>query len=292
MGYLYMFIATLLWSLVGTMVKTASVMFPSSVITLGRFFFGFIFLGLFMAVKKRKLVLYWKNKWIWIGVLSKSCNYIFENIAIGIGFAYSNVVIWPVQAVFLTLMAVFLFKEKMTPVKVVAMIFCIIGVLFVSWKGMPLSELLGDNLLILILFILAAIGAGVHATSLKKLIGQMDSGNINFTVFLLSSFVTVIPVPFTARFPGGFSWLAILSLVGLGLVTGISFYLNAEALKKISFLTAGIINNTSVLFTLLWSKLFFNESVNGYVITGVVILLAGLVLISLPQKKAAAVVDG
>ena len=120
MAYLYLIIATLMWSFVGVMVKSASAVFPSSVITLGRFFFGFIFLGIFMKFNRKDLILYWKNNWIWIGVTGKSLNYIFENIAISIGFAYSNVVVWPVQAVFLMFMAIVLFKETITPLKITA----------------------------------------------------------------------------------------------------------------------------------------------------------------------------
>ncbi|NLM10915.1 MAG: DMT family transporter [Clostridiaceae bacterium] len=285
MGYLYLIIATLLWSFVGVMVKSASTMFSSSVITLGRFLFGFVFLGLFMKAKGKKISIYWKDKWIWIGVIGKSLNYIFENIAISIGYAYSNVIIWPIQSVFLLIMAFILFKEKITPVKVVASLFCLAGVFLVSWKGMTLAELFEGNLLSSVLLIFAAIGAGIHVTSQKALVNYIDSGNMNFSIFLLSSMVTFIPVPFTSPFTGNVNIPAILSLIGLGLVTGVSFYLNAEALKKVSFLAAGIISNTSVLFTLLWSKLFLNESMNSYVISGVVILLIGMVLISIQKSN-------
>lgn len=285
MGYLYLIIATLLWSFVGVMVKSASTMFPSSIITLGRFLFGFTFLGLFMKAKGIKITVHWKNKWIWIGVLGKSLNYIFENIAIGIGYAYSNVIIWPVQSVFLMIIAFFLFKEKITPIKAIASVFCLTGVFFVSWKGAPLSELFSGGLLSSVLLVFAAIGAGIHITSQKALVNSIDSSNMNFSVFLLASLITFIPVPFTFQITGNANVLAILSILGLGLVTGVSFYLQAEALKKVSFLAAGIVCNTTVLFTLLWSRLFLEESLNSYVITGVIILLIGMILISIQKPK-------
>lgn len=287
MGYLYIIIATLLWSFVGVMVKSASTMFSSSIITFGRFLFGFIFLGIFMKATGRKISFHYRNKWIWIGVMGKSLNYIFENIAIGIGYAYSNIIIWPVQAVFFMIMAFILFKEKITPVKIIASVFCLVGVFLVSWKGMPLSELIGGNLLSSVLLIFASFGAGIHVTSQKALIDSIDSGNMNFSVFLLASMITFIPVPFTPVFTGNASLPAVLSLIGLGVVTGVSFYLNAEALKRISFLATGIISNTSVLFTLLWSRLFLDEYMNSYVISGVVILLIGMILIGTRKPDTA-----
>ncbi|HEY8420299.1 MAG TPA: DMT family transporter [Thermoclostridium sp.] len=287
MGYLYIIIATLLWSFVGVMVKSASSMFSSSLITFGRFLFGFIFLALFMKAKGRKISIHWKDKWIWIGVIGKSMNYIFENIAIRIGYAYSNIIIWPVQSVFLLIMAFVIFREKITAVKIAASIFCMVGVFLVSWKGMSLAELFNGNLLSSILLIFAAIGAGIHVTSQKALVASIDSGNMNFSIFLLSSMVTFIPVPFASNFTGNTNMSAILSLLGLGLVTGVSFYLNAEALKRISFLAAGIISNTSVLFTLLWSRLFLDEYMNSYVISGVIILLIGMILIGIQKPVTA-----
>lgn len=291
MGYLYLIIATLLWSFVGVMVKTASTMFHSSTITFGRFLFGFIFLGLFMKSKGQKINIYWKNKWIWVGVFGKSLNYILENIAIRIGYAYSNVIIWPIQAVFLMFMAFILFKEKITSTKLIASILCLVGVFLVSWKGMPFSQLFGNNLLSSLLLIISAIGAGVHVTSQRALVNTIDSGNMNFSVFLLSSILTFVQVPFNLHLTGNVNIYAILSLVGLGLVTGVSFYLQAEALKKVSFLTVGIVSNTSVLFTLLWSKLFLNEHMNSYIIAGATILLIGMILISIQKNTSSETVN-
>ena len=43
MGYLLLFLATLLWSFVGILVKSASTMADSTVITYARFGFGIVF---------------------------------------------------------------------------------------------------------------------------------------------------------------------------------------------------------------------------------------------------------
>ena len=114
---------------------------------------------------------------------------------------------------------------------------------------------------------------------------------MNFSVFLLSSILTFVQVPFNLHLTGNVNIYAILSLVGLGLVTGVSFYLQAEALKKVSFLTVGIVSNTSVLFTLLWSKLFLNEHMNSYIIAGATILLIGMILISIQKDTSSETVN-
>lgn len=85
MGYVLLFLATLLWSFVGILVKSASTMADSMVITFARFGFGIVFLGLFIRWKGPGIKLRFNLNWIWIGALGKSCNYFFENMAISSG---------------------------------------------------------------------------------------------------------------------------------------------------------------------------------------------------------------
>lgn len=285
MNILLLFLTAIMWSFVGVMVKSASMMVGSSVITLSRFLFGVVFLGLYLLIKKKKIKLLWRNKWIWFGVIGKSINYLFENLAISMGFAYGNIIVWPVQAIFIAFVAVFYFDEKIYFKKLLAIILCICGVLLVSWKGVPLKEFFGQSFLITILFVISAIGAGVHVISQKKLIETMGSGNMNLSIFLYSAIFTAIPVPFNFQITGDLNIWPVISLLGLGFVTGISFYIYAKALKKTPLIIAVIISNSSVLFTLLWSRLFFQEPINIFVKVGALLLLTGLIVLNIPKKK-------
>lgn len=284
MDYLLLMITAIMWSFVGVLVKFASTMVDSSTISLCRFLFGVIFLGILLIVKDKKIIFYWKYKWIWLGVIGKSISYISENLAISIGFAYGNVIVGPVQAVFLAFISVLYFKEEIYFRKIAAVILCILGVLFVNSKGEPISNFMGSGSLITGLFVITAIGAGIHTISQKKLIQQMDSANMNFSVFLLSTFITVIPVPYTFNYTGNFSYLAIFSLIALGFITGISFYINAKVLKRVPLLVATLLSNSSALFTLLWAWLIFDEPINIYIVTGALIFIAGIILLSIPRK--------
>ena len=285
MQYFLLVVIALMWSFVGIMVKAASGMVGSNVITLCRFLFGVIFLGIYMLIKKEKIKFTWRNKWIWIGVVGKCCNYIFENIAISMGYSYGNIIVGPVQAVFLAFVSVFLFKERMQKSKMVSLFLCILGVFFVSWKGQPLSKFYGIGFVSLILFSISAIGAGVHLMSQKKLMETMQSGSMNFSVFLLCTFITFVPVPFTFKWIGSFSVAAMISLIALGFITGITFYIYANVLKKVSLLPAVIIGNSSVLFTLIWARIFYHDPINSYVVIGAVMILMGIILLNFPYFK-------
>lgn len=284
MDYLLLIITALMWSFVGVLVKFSSTMVNSSVITFCRFFFGVIFLGALLLIKDRKIIFNWRSKWIWIGAIGKCCNYIFENMAIYMGFAYGNVIVWPVQAIFLALVSTLYFKEGIYPRKIAALLLCVVGVILVSFKGASISAFMESNLTTSVFFVISAVGAGVYIVSQKKLIQHMDSGNMNFNMFLLSSAITAVPAPYTFKVTGDTNIIAVFSLIALGFITGISFYLNGIVLKRVSLLVAALVSNSSVIFTLLWSWIFFKEPINIYIILGSVTFVIGIILVNLPRK--------
>lgn len=283
MAYALLLIAVMMWSFVGVLVKYASMMVDSSTITFCRFIFGVIFLGILIKRNKQEFDLSWKKKWVWIGTIGKCINYIFENIAISIGFAYGNIINLPIQTVFLAAMSVFYFGEKINLRKIISILLCLVGVVLAGCKG-SLSELIRSNITT-ILFTISAIGAGFHIMSQKKLIGQMDSANMNFSIFLLCTIITGIPVPYTFHTTGNVTIIALFSLVALGLITGISFYINSKALEKLPLLTIAILTNFSVIFSLLWAWIFFNEPIDEYIIAGALTFIIGIVLLSVPEKE-------
>lgn len=282
MHYVWLIAAPLMWSFVGILVKTAATMASSSIISLSRFLFGTFFLGLILLARGKKLHVTWRSPWIWVGVGGKSMNYIAENFAIRMGAASGNMIVGPLEAVFMAIVAVLFFRERITPTKIAAILLCMGGSILISLKGQPVSVFLDTGLLPLLLFMIAAIGAGTHIISQKKLMEHMDSADMNFSVFLLSTMVTSVPVPFDARITPPITFVGVFALVALGFITGISFLLYAKALKKVALLPATLIGNSSVLFILLWAWLLYGEDVNAPMVLGAVIMAIGLVLVNLP----------
>lgn len=285
MGYVLLFLATLSWSFVGILVKTASTMFDSTTITFARFALGIVFLGLLLLWKRGKIGLRAKMKWIWIGALGKSCNYFFENMALSIGFSYGNILVGPIQTVILLLISAFYFKEHVSARGWTAAAMCIGGVLLISWNGLPIREMLASNGLTTFLFLLSAIGTTFHVLSQKMLIRSMDAETMNFSVFFWCSLLMALPLPVQAHATGPVNVWGIAALLGLGLITGLSFNWFAQALKKVSFAVAVIVSNAGVLFTIAWSYLFFHDPITEYIIAGAGVFVAGLLLLNWPVKQ-------
>ncbi|WP_337100438.1 DMT family transporter [Paenibacillus sp. YIM B09110] len=286
MGYILLLLATLAWSFVGVLVKTASTMVDSSIISFARFFFGVLFLGLYLFIRDGKIQLRIGMKWIWIGAFGKAANYVFENIALKIGYSYGNILVQPVQTVVLLFAAGLLFKEKITTRGWIAAAFCVVGVAVVGWNGTPLDELVQGSGLTSLLFALAGIGAAVHVLSQRMLLDKMDNGNMNLSVFFLSTLIVTTPIPIQSQgFIGPVTIWAWGALVLLGIITGLSFYWFAEAIKRVPFTVVAIIGNCTVLFALVWSYLFFQEPITLYLISGTFIFVAGILLLNFPLPR-------
>jgi drug/metabolite transporter (DMT)-like permease len=284
-GYILLLLATVSWSFVGILVKSASTMLDSTTITFARFSIGVVFLGFLLLIKDGSIKLRFSMKWIWIGALGKTVNYFFENWGLSIGYSYGNILVGPVQTVVLLLVSALLLKDTISPRGWFAAVMCVIGVLVISWNGMPIGQLFQGSSLTTLLFVISGIGATFHVLSQKILVRDMDAGNMNFSVFFWSSLIMTLPLPWQFEFKGNVSMTAVASIVLLGLITGLSFYWFSRALTKVSFPIAVIVSNTSVLFTILWSYLFYRDPITLYVIGVAALFTIGLVVLNLPVKK-------
>lgn len=286
MSYVLLLLATLAWSFVGVLVKTASTMVDSSIISFARFFFGVVCLGIYLWIRDGKIQLRIGMKWIWLGAIGKAANYVFENIALRIGYSYGNILVQPVQTVVLLFAAGLLFKERITARGWAAAAFCVAGVIVVGWNGTPLDELAAGSGLTTLLFTLAGIGAAIHVLSQRMLLKTMDNGNMNFSVFLVSTLIVAVPVPIQSHgFTGPVTVWAWGALVLLGIITGLSFFWFAEAIKRVPFMVVAIVGNSTVLFAILWSYLFFHDPITIYIIGGTVIFVAGFLLLNVPSPR-------
>jgi drug/metabolite transporter (DMT)-like permease len=285
MGVWLVLAATLSWSFVGILVKTAGVMVDTATITFARFAIGVSFLAILLWMMRSRFRLESAMKWVWIGAIGKGANYFFENIGISLGYSYGNILVGPLQTVFLLLLSVIWFKEKVSARGWLAASLCIAGVLLVTWNGIPLELLIHNGAWTTLLFALSAVGSALHVLSQKELIKKLDPGSMNVSVFFWSSVLMAIPLPFQSHTAGDFQWTALGAVIMLGIITGGSFYIFAKALKITNFTVVVIVINTGAMFSILWSWLFFREPITMYIIGGAAVFLSGLIILNLPAGK-------
>ena len=164
--------------------------------------------------------------------------------------------------------------------------FCVAGVLIVGWNGTPPGELAQGSGLTTLLFALAGIGAAVHVLSQRILLKTMDNGNMNFSVFLVCTVMVALPIPVQSHgITGPVTFWACASLLLLGVITGLSFFWFAEAIKKVPFAVVAVVGNCTVLFTLLWGYVFFRDPITAYIVCGTLVFVAGFVLLNFPLMR-------
>ena len=282
---LYLIIAVMSWSLVGVLVKTAAFQFDFYTITFARFSIGVIALGILVYLIRNTLSPTIRNRWIWIGALAKAGNYFFENLGVSVGFAYGNVLVFPVQTICLLLFGVLLFRERMLLRGWISAAIVVCGAMLIAWNGMPFAELWGQQGWVSMIFVLSGIGAATHLLSQKMLIKSMNDISMNYSIFLWASLITAVPLPFTMEVntvvvPG--AWLALL---GLGLITGLSFVLSSKAIRTVKFSVVAVVSNLPVLFTVIWAGVIYQEPITGYIMGGAVIVLFGMTMLNWPTRR-------
>lgn len=283
MGYFYMFLISIIFSFGGVLVKTSSLMFNSYTISFLRFFIGAISLYLILKLNKKKINL--NICWpIVIGSICKSINYLTENYGLSKGYSFGNIIVWPVQCIVALIFSILFLKEKISLRSVFGAFLCILGIGVISWNGMSLSGFLGSSFLFTLLFTTSGLGAAGFTIVQKLLLNKMDISSMNISMFLIGSIITVVPLPFAGKPTGAFSVPAIITMLLLGLATCGGFTLIAKAMKTIPLFMVTIIQSSTVILSLVWAVLFFNEPVTKYVVIGTIIFIFGMLSINLKFK--------
>lgn len=294
MGYIYLMMVALFFSFGGTCVKMIKPYFDPSMITFMRFFVGVLWLLLLKTVKRQpfragfrsSFHLHWK--WLVFGALSKFLAYMAENTALSVGVSYGNILVQPVQMILMTILGATVLHESMNRFKWAGVFFCVTGILLISWNGLSLDAFLGNNLGLTLLYVLAGIGAGLFIFAQKKVADDFDILDSNLCMFAIAAAISfLVPLFRHSIIPASLPDIrCVIAILFYGFVTGIGFYLNAKAIPLVSFQMVALLQSTMVFFSLAWGVLFFQEPITGWIISGTLMFVLGIVLMQhRPQKK-------
>ena len=295
-GYLYLIMVALFFSFGGTSVKLIRPYFSPFMITFLRFFVAVFWLIGLMIVKRRRLRAdFWlklKKHWKWLvfGACAKLAAYIMENVALSVGVSYGNILTQPAQMILLTILGAVVLHETMSAVQWAGVACCISGILLISWNGLPLDSLLGEQMILTLLYIFSGFCAGLFVFTQKKISSDFDILDSNLFMFALAAALAFLfPAAQGNILPTSPPDLTcIAAVIWFGFVTGIGFYLNAKAIPLVPFRMVALLQSTMVFFALAWGILFFHESVSVWIITGTVLFVTGIVVMQQKVKAKSA----
>lgn len=252
-----------------------------------------IIMGLFLVFYDRSLFrIKLKDIWCFIGTGVFSLTFFnlcyFKTILMT-SMSVAAILLYTAPIIVVLLSTIF-FKEKITGLKILAMILTFIGCFFVT--GIVESLLTGGMSAMNLSFkgILIGLGSGL-GYALYSIFSRFalekgyKSVTISFYTFFFSLLATLVirqPAEIVSTIIAGETMRDLLLCVGIGLVTTVFPYLlYTYGLTKIENGKASIMASVEPVVASLFGIVFFHESLTPGGIIGVVLVLAALVLLNI-----------
>ena len=277
-----------LWSITSIFIKIALRFVDPGTLTFLRLLQGLVvFLALF-AMKHgqwRRLVRY--DRWLLIGGLGLTVNYICFVLALEFTGAGTGGLVVQIQFVVLAILAAVVLKERLGWIKISGIVLVICGVLVVFGLTGALGDVLSARYALGNSIMLAAgIGWGIYALSNKVLSARMSNLEILiplFTLALIGSAVVgaryvEIKAPITVQA------VLVIAVLGFG-STGAGFLLMSEALRRLSGTLVGTMTAITPLFTLVLAGVIIDEVLNPWMFLSALLIVSGVLSIGYSEWR-------
>ncbi|HDD55438.1 MAG TPA: hypothetical protein ENG59_04280 [Chloroflexi bacterium] len=239
-----------------------------------------------ILIIKPKLLVIKKKDLPWLvgmGSISIGIFHIFWNKAVVMLGASLATVVQCNAPIFVTILAWFLFGEKITARKIIAVILAVMGTILVSgitrvgeWKIIPIG-------------LLIALGSAITYGSLslfgKKLSRDYSAWTIMFYIFsfgTLTLFAMQLGQP--DPWPSASNFLPLfIGFVLFSTIMGFTLY--TKSLKNLPASVASITATSEIFFASLLAYIFLHERMDRWQILGSVLIISGVILVSLAKDN-------
>lgn len=278
----------LLFGTIGTLSRFINM--PSSLICLGRAFFGVIMILILLAIRREKpdSEAIRRNKcWLLLSSTLMCCNWICQFEAFKYTTIATSTLCYYMQPVFYIVAGAIVLHEKLTAKKLACVAVAFFGMILVSGvlqTGLHVSELKG--------VIFGVAGGFFYAMVVLINKYMKDISPVNTTIVQMI-LVSVIMMPYSAA-TGAFSAVSltatgIICLLALGLLhTGIGYIIYFDAVNKLPAQTVGILSYIDPVEAVLLSAFFLREPVTVYTILGAVMILGAAAVSELTGNRETA----
>ena len=263
----------MLFGTIGTLSRFINM--PSSVICLGRAFFGVIII-LAVITFHRERPDYEAIKrnigWLTLSSILMCANWICQFEAYKHTTIATGTLCYYMQPVFYILAGAIVLKEKLSARKIICVMIAFCGMILVSGvlqTGLHLSELKG---------VIYGVSGGFFYAMVVLINKYMKDISPMNTVIMQLAMVSVIMLPYSAL-TGAFGEVTIttagmICLLVLGFLhTGIGYIIYFDAVNKLPAQTVGIMSYIDPVEAVLLSAFFLREPISVYTIAGAVMIL-------------------
>lgn len=284
--YFYVSISILLWGTIATDSKLFLSGLDPYFILFYSSFFATVALVIYNAKRIKEQARTTKPLTIFNMIVIGSLGIFFYNYFLQRGIAILPAQIafvinylWPA---FIILFSTFILRERATAGKLIAVTFSFLGVAVVATNG-SISNLMGGNTAGVIFCIMAAVCYGLYTPLNKR--AQYDK---NFALVIAYGSATIMA--FIVTMAGGHLTLP----TGMQLIGLIEYGVGTGAIAYIFWVKAMDIGNTAILsnlaymtpiVSLVFTHFFLGESVTIYSVTGLLLIILGIIIQSRVQNR-------
>ena len=285
---LQLIFSMMLFGTIGTLSRYINM--PSSIICLGRAFFGVITILILLSARKEKPDTEAIRRNFWWLLLSSTlmcCNWICQFEAYKYTTIATGTLCYYMQPVFYIIAGAVVLKEKLTVKKICCVAVAFGGMVLVSGvlqTGLHLSELKG---------VIFGVSGGFFYAMVVLINKYMkDISPVNTTIMQLA-LVSVIMLPYSAA-TGAFgevsiTTVGIICLLILGVLhTGIGYIIYFDAVNKLPTQTVGILSYIDPVEAVMLSAFFLKEPISIFTVIGAVMILGAAAVSELTGDKKTA----
>ena len=288
LGLILVILATLCWSSSGSFISL--IVNGSGISSLGLAFWRDITtatvfgIGLLLFAPK-KLVVHRKDL-VWLagmGALSIGTFHVLWNTSVMTNGVAIATILQSNAPIFVTFAAYFIWKEKLSVVKFLALIFSVIGTVLIS----DINQLEQTHITTvgIVIGVASAINYGTFSLFGKKLRGDYDSVTILFYAFV---FAAIVLFPFQLYLGNPVATLAPVAPTFIMLIlisTILGFGLYSTALKYLEAGVASITAMSEIPFAAVTSYIFLGERLSLWQILGGTLIVSGVLLVTIRFRK-------
>lgn len=285
-AYLYIIIAAFLWGLIGLFVKILSAQgfSPMQIVALRSAASTVCISAVILKLGSSYLKISWRHLWLFIGTGIFSLtffNYCYFNCINQSSLAAAALLLYTAP-IFVMLMSLVLFKEKLTAPKIISLFLTFCGCSLIT--GIFNTEL--DLSVPAILFGLGSgIGYALYSIFGKFAVQKYHSVTITAYTFYCST-VSAVPL---AGFPGSSgSWdlTTFSAALGLGgLCAVIPYLLYTRGLQDIEASQASILATIEPLVASCIGIFYFQEQITFAKLTGMLLIFTAVIILNISQHN-------
>jgi drug/metabolite transporter (DMT)-like permease len=284
-GYIYLGIAILAFSTLEVVSSSLKGLFHPLQLSFLRFMVGGIALLPWVITKKEKIS---PRDWLFfsgLGILNTVISMGSLQMAISMGKASTAAILASSNPVFVLIFSALLLKEKPTKNSIICIMFGIIGISLIIYKG----NTSGDTAVSLLLGVIASLTFGLYTV-----LGKRKAENIStITMISLSAIIgsiCTIPILLFMKLPVFYLPAeGLIRIVYLGLFgSGYAYIALIEALKILSASKGSMVFFLKPPIATVLAVIFLGEVIGIRTIMGMVLVAIGILINFYPKSKAEA----